>query len=135
MGRPSLHLCSLQPTSLPKQILSIIDCKNKATSANVWPTEQSGHVGWWTKSSLKPVSGSCLQKQDRSEASWWGNNHWETSRDTYIEKFTTEDSYMRHDKASYMSPNVYCKTIELISLKKMFTFYQSYILINFSLLF
>ena len=58
-------------------------------------------------------------------------NYGETSRDTYIGKLTTEDSCAMYCKGSYLSPSVHCKTIKLVSLKKMLTFYQFGILINF----
>ena len=59
------------------------------------------------------------------------NNHWETSRDTHTEKFTTEDPCAMYHKGTYMSLSVHCKTIKLVSLKKMLTFYQSCILMTF----
>ena len=57
--------------------------------------------------------------------------HRETSRYTHIGKLTTEDPCAMYYKGSYMSPSAHCKTIKLVSLKKMLTFYQFGILMNF----
>ena len=46
-------------------------------------------------------------------------------------KLTTEDPCAMYYKGSYMSPSAHCKTIKLVSLKKMLTFYQFGILMNF----
>ena len=71
-------------------------------------------------------------RSKRSQRSQGGrNNHWETSKDTHTEKLTTEDPCAMYHKGSYMSPSVHYKTIKLVSLKKMLTFYQFGILINF----
>ena len=93
----------------------------------VQPTEQSGHACWWTIRERTQVR-SYLQSRTGQRPQGGGSNHWETSRDTHIENLTPEDPPATDHTTSHMALKVHCKTRELIVLKRMFTFHQTWVL-------
>ena len=101
------------------------------TSAQVQPTEQRSMYTDEITLHRNPGQEATFRSKTSQRPQGGRKNHWETSRDTHIEKFTTEDTCAMYYKGSYMSPSVHCKTIKLVSLKKMLTFYQFDILMNF----
>lgn len=101
------------------------------TSAQVQPTEQRSMYTDEIMLHRNPGQEATFRSKTSQRPQGGRKNHWETSRDTHIEKLTTEDPCAMYYKGSYMSPSVHCKTIKLVSLKKMLTFYQFDILMNF----
>lgn len=71
---------------------------------------------------------SYLQSRTGQRPQGRGSNHWETSRDTHIENLTPEDPPATDHTTSHMALKVHCKTRELIVLKRMFTFHQTWVL-------
>ena len=91
-------------------------------SAQFQPTEQRGMYTDELTLHRNPGQKPTFRSKTSQRPQGQRKNHGETSRDTHIGKLTTEDPCAMYYKGSYMSPSAHCKTIKLVSLKKMLQF-------------